>query len=602
MAADQTNLGRVQGGGIFMSTADSSTSINISTLSPTTIKPMIGDTVLFQNGDIRAVIAVSDSNVTCGTVIANTKGNKGDKGDQGDQGAGIRKIEKISSEGLIDTYVITMTNNTTFTYYVTNGQDGQDGQDGSDGGVPYVASYRDGLIGNIDNLRINSIYLIVGANNDLFNLAVLKTSSNYADDGINPAGFRACITGAESFTQLAHRGSATFSNLPVGRLYYFGENDVFNSFEYIAPTPDPDPDPTPDPTLVTKQCQCCGGIFEVEESCVECPNCNPGNQDLETYIPTPDPGPTPDPVFVTKYCQCCEQYFEVEESDNECPACISGNQNLTTDLPEDIPDYTYEIPVPIGEYVYSISFNADLSVTDTVNIIENANLPWQVHNSNFPNNKTYYIFASNHDYIRITKDEDTHYSIEHGFYTKSSANGRYSWYSNKIFVSDNHYSANSDFIGWDVEEGNTKVSFIVGSESNAETPTTISSTTMSVGTHNTSLFSLVYTYGSGTEPDSQSVYCGCCGTSWTGSTDDACPNCGEDQTFVCDPNVPVCPECKRYDVTLGPDGVCYSCNPNQSTPDSVLVRKWCGCCETYYEVEESDDMCPTCGGPYLEDL
>ena len=76
----EVNLGRVQGGGIFYSTASSGTSIAKSTLTPTGLVPLVGDCVVFPNGDLRKITAVSGTNVTCGSVVANFKGDKGDTG------------------------------------------------------------------------------------------------------------------------------------------------------------------------------------------------------------------------------------------------------------------------------------------------------------------------------------------------------------------------------------------------------------------------------------------------------------------------------------------------------------------------------------------
>lgn len=76
----EVNLGRVQGGGIFYSTASSGTSIAKSTLTPTGLVPLVGDCVVFPNGDLRKITAVSGTNVTCGSVAANFKGDKGDTG------------------------------------------------------------------------------------------------------------------------------------------------------------------------------------------------------------------------------------------------------------------------------------------------------------------------------------------------------------------------------------------------------------------------------------------------------------------------------------------------------------------------------------------
>ena len=76
----EVNLGRVQGGGIFYSTASSGTSIAKSTLTPTGLVPLVGDCVVFSNGDLRKITAVSSTNVTCGSISANFKGDKGDTG------------------------------------------------------------------------------------------------------------------------------------------------------------------------------------------------------------------------------------------------------------------------------------------------------------------------------------------------------------------------------------------------------------------------------------------------------------------------------------------------------------------------------------------
>lgn len=76
----EVNLGRVQGGGIFYSTASSGTSIAKSTLTPTGLVPLVGDCVVFPNGDLRKITAVNGTNVTCGSVAANFKGDKGDTG------------------------------------------------------------------------------------------------------------------------------------------------------------------------------------------------------------------------------------------------------------------------------------------------------------------------------------------------------------------------------------------------------------------------------------------------------------------------------------------------------------------------------------------
>lgn len=51
----------------------------------------------------------------------------------GKDGRGIVSIEKTATAGLIDTYTITYTDDTTSTFEVTNGRDGRDGEDGQPG-------------------------------------------------------------------------------------------------------------------------------------------------------------------------------------------------------------------------------------------------------------------------------------------------------------------------------------------------------------------------------------------------------------------------------------------------------------------------------------
>lgn len=51
----------------------------------------------------------------------------------GSGGKSIQKIEKTSTQGLVDTYTITYTDATTSTFTITNGQDGEDGAPGQAG-------------------------------------------------------------------------------------------------------------------------------------------------------------------------------------------------------------------------------------------------------------------------------------------------------------------------------------------------------------------------------------------------------------------------------------------------------------------------------------
>lgn len=62
-------------------------------------------------------------------------------GADGDDGRGIVSITKTSSSGLVDTYTISYTSGNDSTFTVTNGKDGEDGQDGQDGAPGAAAGF-----------------------------------------------------------------------------------------------------------------------------------------------------------------------------------------------------------------------------------------------------------------------------------------------------------------------------------------------------------------------------------------------------------------------------------------------------------------------------
>lgn len=65
--------------------------------------------------------------------IDELKAGGGGSGTPGKDGVGIQKIEKTGTAGLVDTYTITLTNNTTYTFTVTNGAKGETGPQGPAG-------------------------------------------------------------------------------------------------------------------------------------------------------------------------------------------------------------------------------------------------------------------------------------------------------------------------------------------------------------------------------------------------------------------------------------------------------------------------------------
>lgn len=75
-------------------------------------------------------ITYTDNTTSTFNVTNGKDGINGQDGVDGADGVGIASIAKTSTQGLVDTYTITMTNGTTYTYQVTNGKDGEDGADG----------------------------------------------------------------------------------------------------------------------------------------------------------------------------------------------------------------------------------------------------------------------------------------------------------------------------------------------------------------------------------------------------------------------------------------------------------------------------------------
>lgn len=100
-----------------------------------------------------------------------TKGDPGQNGQDGTDGIGILKIEKIKTEGLIDTYVITFSDDSTFEYTVTNGKDGKDGT-GSSTGEENV----------IESIKVNGVAQTVAEDKSVdITVPTVDVDKNYVD-------------------------------------------------------------------------------------------------------------------------------------------------------------------------------------------------------------------------------------------------------------------------------------------------------------------------------------------------------------------------------------------------------------------------------------
>jgi hypothetical protein len=101
-------------------------------------------------------ITYTDNTTSTFNVTNGKDGINGQDGVDGADGVGIASIAKTGTQGLVDTYTITLTNGTTYTYQVTNGKNGEDGADGQDGtdGVGIVSITKTSTSGLVDTYTI----------------------------------------------------------------------------------------------------------------------------------------------------------------------------------------------------------------------------------------------------------------------------------------------------------------------------------------------------------------------------------------------------------------------------------------------------------------
>ena len=98
-------------------------------------------------------------------------GRDGTDGKDGQDGVGISKIEKTATNGNVDTYTITLTNQSTYNFTVTNGKDGVDGVDGADG-----QDGQDGADGKDGTDGKDAVYQSVGEKESVSTMEVVSTT------------------------------------------------------------------------------------------------------------------------------------------------------------------------------------------------------------------------------------------------------------------------------------------------------------------------------------------------------------------------------------------------------------------------------------------
>lgn len=98
-------------------------------------------------------------------------GQNGQDGTNGQDGIGISKIEKTKTEGLVDTYVVTFSDDSTFEYTVTNGKDGKNGS-GSSTGEENV----------IESIKVNGVAQTVAEDKSVdITVPTVDVDKNYVD-------------------------------------------------------------------------------------------------------------------------------------------------------------------------------------------------------------------------------------------------------------------------------------------------------------------------------------------------------------------------------------------------------------------------------------
>lgn len=92
----------------------------------------------------------------------------------GKDGVGIKSIEKTGSEGLIDTYTITFTDETTIKYTVRNGADGKDGEPGNDGAPGITPNIQIGTVTTLEPGQQATVERTGTNENPFFNFGIPK--------------------------------------------------------------------------------------------------------------------------------------------------------------------------------------------------------------------------------------------------------------------------------------------------------------------------------------------------------------------------------------------------------------------------------------------
>lgn len=153
------------------------------------------------------------------------KGDPGVPGNSGSEGRGITKIEKTNTVGLVDTYTITFSDDTTFMFTVTNGTNGgetnivfntpYDAESNKAATMADVSSYNLTIGTEEDNEEEN--YLILTPNNGEPSTVIIESSGNTQDaETVNGHIIESDVPANAVFTDTTYQFEQSGNDLKVG--------------------------------------------------------------------------------------------------------------------------------------------------------------------------------------------------------------------------------------------------------------------------------------------------------------------------------------------------------------------------------------------------
>lgn len=113
--------------------------------------------------------------------IDELKAGGGGSGTPGKDGVGIDRIEKTSTQGLVDTYTIYLTDDRTYTFTVTNGKDGNPGAKGDPGPTGATPNIQIGTVQTLEPGQDATASMTGTPENPLLNLGIPKGENGGGD-------------------------------------------------------------------------------------------------------------------------------------------------------------------------------------------------------------------------------------------------------------------------------------------------------------------------------------------------------------------------------------------------------------------------------------